>query len=189
MQGSQRLPSEVMPGRKSGECTFVMKKTIIRMHHKRRRIIAEKAAEPVGAYPHATQAGPFLFISGIGPRRKGSSTIPGVVLDADGRVVDYDIEAQTHAVFANLRYILEAAGYAMDDVVDVMVFLTNMQADFKAFNRIYARYFGEIQPSRTTVEVGALPTPIAVELKVVAWKPPLTRQRTHARPAPRPPHQ
>ncbi len=137
----------------------------------RRRIISDRAAEPVGAYPHATQVGPFLFVSGIGPRRKGRKAIPGVVLDAEGRVVEYDIVEQTHAVFDNLRHILDAAGYRMEHIVDVTVFLTNMKADFAAFNAVYREYLGGIQPSRTTVEVGALPTPIAVELKVVAWNP------------------
>lgn len=142
------------------------------MKPQRRRIISEAAAEPVGAYPHATQVGPFLFISGIGPRRKRHAGIPGVTFDREGNVKAYDIEVQTRAVFENLQHILDAAGYTMEDVVDVMVFLTNMKADFPRFNRIYAEYFGRIQPSRTTVEVGALPTPIAVELKVVAWKSP-----------------
>ncbi len=141
------------------------------MRWQRRLIISNKAAEPVGAYPHATQVGPFLFVSGIGPRRRHQSTIPGVELDPNGKIISYDIEVQTHAVFENLHHILKAAGYRMNDIVDVTVFLTNMQADFHSFNRIYREYLGEARPSRTTVEVGALPTPIAVELKIIAWKP------------------
>ncbi len=128
-----------------------------------------RAPEPVGAFPHARRVGPFLFLSGIGPRKKGSKEIPGVTLDDRGAIADYDIEVQTRAVFENVRFVLEDAGASWDRIVDVTVFLTNMKADFPAFNRLYAEFFATNQPTRTTVEVGALPTPIAVELKVIAW--------------------
>jgi len=134
--------------------------------------ISHRAAEPVGAFPHAKRVGDLLFLSGIGPRRRGSRDIPGVTLDAGGDVVDHDIAAQTHAVFENVRFVLEDAGADWADIVDVQVFLTNMKRDFATFNRIYAEYFagdGKPNPTRTTVEVGALPTPIAVELKVIAF--------------------
>lgn len=127
-----------------------------------------EAPEPVGAYPHARRVGNLLFLSGVGPRQRGSEKIPGVELDADGNIVSYDIEAQCHSVFKNVRTILEAAGSSWNQLVDVTVFLTNMQADFKTFNRLYAEYFKENQPARTTVEVNALPTPIAIELKCIA---------------------
>ena len=132
-------------------------------------IVSDGAPEPVGAYPHARRAGDFLFLSGIGPRKRGSSEIPGVRIDAAGNVATHDIEVQTLAVFENVRQVLEAAGAAWDDIVDVQVFLTDMKRDFTAFNRIYADHFKENRPTRTTVEVGALPTPIAVELKVIAY--------------------
>lgn len=131
-----------------------------------------RAPEPVGAYPHAKRVGQWLFLSGVGPRRRGSREIPGVTLDANGRVIAYDIEEQCRSAFANVRLILEDAGAAWGDIVDVTVFLTDMKRDFPAFNRLYAEAFsgpGRPNPTRTTIEVGALPTPIAVELKVIAF--------------------
>lgn len=132
-------------------------------------IVSSRAPEPVGAFPHAKRVGPFLFLSGIGPRKRGSKEIPGVTLDAEGNVVAYDIKAQTLAVFENVRFVLEDAGARWEDIVDVTVFLTDMKRDFSLFNRLYAESFKTNRPTRTTVEVGALPTPIAVELKVVAY--------------------
>ncbi len=127
-----------------------------------------KAPEPVGAYPYTRKVGNLLFLSGVGPRQRGAKEIPGVKRDEQGNIVDYDIEAQCHAVFANVRYILEEAGSQWDKLVDVTVFLTNMKRDFPTYNRIYAEYFKENQPCRTTVEVNALPTEIAIELKCIA---------------------
>jgi 2-aminomuconate deaminase len=132
------------------------------------RVVSKRAPEPVGAYPHARRVGNLLFLSGIGPRKRGSKEIPGVTLDANGNVVAYDIEAQCRSVFANVRAVLEDAGSSWERIVDVTVFLTHMRDDFPAFNRLYAEYFASNQPTRTTLEVNALPTPIAVELKVIA---------------------
>ena len=132
------------------------------------RIDSEKAPEPVGLYPHARRVGNLLFLSGVGPRARDKKEIPGVELDADGNILSYDIEAQCHSVFTNVRYILEEAGSSWDRLVDVTVFLTNMKDDFKTYNRIYAEYFKDNQPCRTTVEITALPTPIAIELKCIA---------------------
>ncbi|MGH7495923.1 MAG: RidA family protein [bacterium] len=131
-------------------------------------ILSAGAPEPVGAYPHARRAGDLLFLSGIGPRERGSKNIPGVELDEQGNVLSYDIAAQCHSVFKNVRMILEEAGANWDQLVDVTVFLTNMKADFSIFNAIYTQYFNTNQPCRTTVEVNALPTPIAIELKCIA---------------------
>lgn len=129
-----------------------------------------QAPEPVGPYPHARKVGNLLFLSGVGPRKRGSKEIPGVTLDEHKNIVAYDIETQCHAVFQNVRFILEASGSRWENLVDVTVYLTNMKADFAVFNRIYAEYFPnpETQPCRTTVEVNALPTPIAIELKCIA---------------------
>src|SRR5580765_5757045 len=127
-----------------------------------------RAPEPVGVYPHARRVGDLLFLSGVGPRERGAKDIPGVELDALGNVVSYDIEKQCRSVFQNVRYILEDAGSSWDKIVDVTVYLTNMKADFAAYNKVYAEYFAENRPCRTTVEVNALPTPIAIELKVIA---------------------
>jgi 2-aminomuconate deaminase len=127
-----------------------------------------RAPEPVGAYPYTRQVGQLLFLSGVGPRERGNPHIPGNQTDEHGQVIAYDIEAQCHAVFRNVRYILEEAGSSWDQLVDVTVFLTNMKQDFATYNRIYAEYFRDHQPCRTTVEVNALPTPIAIELKCVA---------------------
>src|ERR1700758_4409575 len=132
---------------------------------------SSRAPEPVGAFPHAKRVGNLLFLSGIGPRVRGSKEIPGVRLDSAGNIVNYDIEAQCRAVFENVRLVLEDAGANWNDVVDVTVFLTNMKRDFPIYNTVYAQYFagnGKPNPTRTTIEVGALPTPIAVELKVIA---------------------
>ena len=129
---------------------------------------SSRAPEPVGPYPHARRVGDLLFLSGIGPRRRGAEDIPGVELDNAGRIVAYDIETQCHAVLQNVRYILEDAGSAWENIVDVTVFLTNMKADFAAYNRIYAEYFADNKPCRTTIGVHSLPTPIAIELKVIA---------------------
>lgn len=129
---------------------------------------SDKAPEPVGAYPHARKVGNLLFLSGVGPRKRGSKEIPGVTLNGAGLIETYDIEAQCHSVFQNVRLILEGAGSRWENLVDVTVFLTNMKADFPTFNRIYAEYFKDNQPCRTTVEINALPTPIAIELKCIA---------------------
>ena len=131
-------------------------------------IISSQAPEPVGPYPHARRVGNLLFLSGVGPRARGTNEIPGVELDDKGNIISHDITAQCHAVFKNVRYILEEAGSRWENLVDVTVFLTNMKADFPAFNRIYAEYFKGHQPCRTTVEVNRLPTPIAIELKCIA---------------------
>ncbi len=127
-----------------------------------------KAPEPVGAYPYTRKVGNLLFLSGVGPRQRGTKEIAGTIKDENGNIIDYDIEAQCHAVFANVRHILEEAGSDWSQLVDVTVFLTNMKRDFPTYNRIYASYFTENQPCRTTVEVGALPTAIAIELKCIA---------------------
>jgi len=133
-----------------------------------RSIVSARAPEPVGPFPHAKQVGNLIFVSGIGPRKRGSREIPGVTLDGAGNVVAYDFETQCRAVFDNIRMVLEDAGSGWDRIVDVTGFLTDIKADFAAYNRLYGEYFAENQPARTTVEVSRLPTPIAVELKVIA---------------------
>lgn len=130
-------------------------------------IFSDKAPDPVGAYPHARRVGNLLFLSGVGPRKRGSTTIPGVTLDGQGNVLSYDIAVQCHSVFENVRHILDAADARWEDIVDVTVFLTNMKDDFPTVNRIYAEYFSKNLPCRTTIEVSAFPTPIAIELKCV----------------------
>lgn len=131
-------------------------------------INSSKAPEPVGLYPHAKRVGNLLFLSGVGPREKGTKQIPGVELDADGRIQSYDIEKQCRSVFNNVRNILEEAGSSWNNIVDVTVFLTNMKDDFQIYNQLWAEYFGENPPCRTTLEINCLPTPIAIELKVIA---------------------
>ena len=131
-------------------------------------IQTEKAPEPVGNYPHARKVGNLLFLSGIGPRKPGTNVIPGVMMDGQGNAVGHDIEAQCHSVFENVRIILEESGSSWDNLVDITVFLTNMQRDFDTYNQIYGDYFKNNQPCRTTVEVSCLPTPIAIELKCIA---------------------
>jgi 2-aminomuconate deaminase len=128
----------------------------------------DKAPKPVGLYPHARRVGNLLFLSGVGPRKAGTNEIPGNVYDQDGKLVNYDIEAQCASVFENVKTILEEAGSSWDKLVDVTVFLTNMEKDFAAYNRMYAQYFQTNQPCRTTLGITALPTPIAIELKCIA---------------------
>lgn len=135
----------------------------------RNDIRADQAPAPVGAYPHARRAGPLLFLSGVGPRAPGSGEVPGNRYGDEGQLTGYDIAAQCRAVFRNVEAILRAAGARREDLVDVTVFLTDMQRDFATFNHAWARFFPDHQPCRTTVEVRALPTPIAVELKCIAW--------------------
>jgi 2-aminomuconate deaminase len=135
------------------------------------RVISERAAAPVGAFPHARRVGNLLFLSGIGPRLRGSKEIPGVTLDSQGNVVDHDIAVQCKSVFENVRAILEDAGTTWDRLVDVTVFLTDMESDWAVYNRLWAEHFKETQPCRTTVEVTRLPTAIAIELKCIATMP------------------
>ena len=132
------------------------------------KINSSGAPEPVGSYPHARKVGNLLFLSGVGPRKRNSESIPGVNINNNGDIVSYSIREQCIAVFENVRLVLKDSGAEWDDIVDVTVFLTNMKDDFKVFNELYKKYFCEPFPTRTTVEVLSLPTPIAIELKVVA---------------------
>ena len=132
------------------------------------KINSDRAPQAVGLYPHARKIGNLLFLSGVGPRKSGQIEIPGVELNDKGEIINYDIAAQCHSVFNNIRLILDDAGSSWDNIVDVQVFLTNMKDDFKTYNKIYAEYFKENQPCRTTIEIKSLPTPIAIELKVIA---------------------
>ena len=136
------------------------------------RISTDNAPKPVGSYPHARRVGELLFLSGVGPRVAGSdatdSAVPGLQLDKNGNFLEFDFEAQCRSVFENVRAILEASGSSWNELVDVTVFLVNMKRDFHTYNRIYAEYFKDNQPCRTTVEINSLPTPIAIELKCIA---------------------
>ena len=133
-----------------------------------RKFNSDRAPQAVGLYPHARKVGNFLFLSGVGPRKAGQTDIPGVTLNANGEIKSYNIDEQCHSVFNNIKYILEDAGSSWEKIVDVQVFLTNMKDDFKTYNKIYADYFKNNQPCRTTIEIKSLPTPIAIELKVIA---------------------
>ncbi len=130
--------------------------------------VTDNASTPLGAYPHARRVGNLLFLSGIGPRDPKDNSIPGLEVDAAGNIIKYDIEAECHAVFANIKTVLEASGSSWDKIIDVTVFLTNIKNDFPVYNKVYADYFTSVQACRTTVEVKSLPTPIAIELKVIA---------------------
>jgi len=131
-------------------------------------INTDKASSPLGAYPHARRVGNLLFMSGIGPRSPIDNSIPGLKLDEQGHILSYDIEAECHAVFANVKAVLEASGSSWEKIVDVTVFLTNMKEDFPIYNKIYGDYFRDVHACRTTVGVVNLPTPISIELKVIA---------------------
>lgn len=129
------------------------------------------APKPVGAYPHARKVGNLLFLSGIGPREPEGDGIPGLTRSISGNYTSFDFEAQVHSVMRNVRAVLEASGAQWEDLVDVTVFLVNMERDFDTFNRIYAQYFTGNQPCRTTLGIDRLPTPIAIELKCIAYLP------------------
>ena len=131
-------------------------------------INTDKASTPLGAYPHARKVGSLLFLSGIGPRDPKDNSIPGLELDKEGNIIKYDIGAECRSVFANVKAVLEASGSCWNKIVDVTVFLTNMKKDFQLYNEIYGEYFKDVQACRTTIEVKSLPTPIAIELKVIA---------------------
>jgi 2-aminomuconate deaminase len=132
----------------------------------------ERAPKPVGSYPHSRKAGNLLFLSGVGPRiaksNENDSSVPGLKLDHNGNFLAFDFEAQCHSVFQNVKSILEESGSSWDQLIDVTVFLVNMKRDFATYNKIYAEYFKDNQPCRTTVEINSLPTPIAIELKCIA---------------------
>lgn len=138
------------------------------MAEENKSVISSTAPESVGLYPHAKKVGNLLFLSGIGPRQKGEKKIPGVEQDEKGNIISYDIEKQCHSVFRNVKTVLEESGSSWDKIIDVIVFLTNMKADFPAYNKLWAEYFSNNPPCRTTVEIKSLPTPIAIELKVIA---------------------
>lgn len=130
---------------------------------------SDHAPEPVGNYPHAKRVGDLLFLSGIGPRKRGTKEIPGVTLDAQGEVISYDILAQCQSVFENVEQVLVDSGASLDHLVDVTVFLTHMKEDFARYNEAYGKFFDKVRPTRTTVEISSLPTPIAIELKCIAY--------------------
>ena len=129
---------------------------------------SNNAPEPVGAYPHSRRVGNLLFLSGVGPRVRNSDIIPGVEMDKKGKVISYDIEKQCVSVFNNIKSILEDSGSCWENIIDVTVFLTNMKSDFKIYNKVYSDFFKDNKPCRTTVEILSLPTPINIELKVIA---------------------
>ncbi len=132
------------------------------------RISTDKAPKPVGLYPHARKVGNLLFLSGIGPRKPGTDEIPGLTLDKNGNFLEFDFAEQCRSVFENVRIVLEESGSSWDKLVDVTVFLVDMKRDFQTYNKIYAEYFKDNQPCRTTVAINSLPTPIAIELKCIA---------------------
>jgi 2-aminomuconate deaminase len=132
---------------------------------------SSRAPEPVGLYPHARRVGNLLFLSGVGPRERGTKKIPGVELGPDGKILSYDIAAQCQSVFKNVKAILEDSGTSWENLVDVTVYLTNMKDDFPTYNKLWAEYFKENLPCRTTLEINCLPTPIAIELKCIAVMP------------------
>lgn len=141
---------------------------LLTRNQKPETIHTENAAKPLGAYPHARRVGNLLFLSGIGSRSAKDNSIPGLEQDEKGNIISYDIEAECHSCFANIKAILEASGSSWEKIIDVTVFLTNMKKDFPIYNKVYGEYFKDVQACRTTVEVKSLPTPIAIELKVIA---------------------
>ena len=147
--------------------------TLISPHSQQQLIMSKsinssKAPEPVGNYPHARRMGNLLFLSGVGPRERGAEKIPGIEVSDDGKIISYDIAAQCHSVFKNVKNILEDSGSSWEEIIDVTVYLTNMKDDFPIYNKLWAEYFSVNPPCRTTIEINCLPTPIGIELKVIA---------------------
>jgi len=136
------------------------------------RINSQNAPKPMGLYPHARKVGNLLFLSGVGPRAGGSGSeeanIPGLKFDKNGNYETFDFEAQCRSVFENVKLILEESGSSWENLVDVTTFLVDMKRDFKTYNRVYAEYFKDNQPCRTTIGISALPSPISIELKCIA---------------------
>ena len=131
-------------------------------------ILTDKAAKPLGLYPHSKKVGNLLFLSGIGPRKAGSDQIPGLSLDKYGNYLAFDFEEQVRSVFDNVKTVLEESGSSWNQLVDVTVYLVNMKRDFHTYNKLYAEYFGDAMPCRTTIEVSSLPSSISIELKCIA---------------------
>ena len=148
--------------------TFLQNQKIYALNTMIKKNITKKAPAPVGNYPHSVEIDGMLYLSGIGPRNHVDNSIPGNEYDMNGNLTNYDIEQQTHAVFKNIKAILEGSNSSWENLIDITVFLTNMKNDFKKFNDIYNLRFPEANVCRTTVEVNALPTDIAVELKCIA---------------------
>jgi 2-aminomuconate deaminase len=159
------LTKRLKPGPNSYICPYIK---VFKMSNNI-KIESSKAPEPVGLYPHARKVGDFIYYSGIGPRERGTKKIPGVELDENGNITSYDIATQCRSVFNNLKLVVEDSGADWKNVVDVTIFLTNMKADFKTYNEIYAEYFKDNQPCRTTIEIKSLPTPIGIEIKAIAY--------------------
>lgn len=131
-------------------------------------VVAGKAT-PRGKFPHYKRAGDFIFVSGTSSRRPDNS-FEGVEVDAMG-VTNLDIRAQTRAVIRNIGDILQAAGADLTDLVECQVFLVNMN-DFGGFNQVWAEFFDQNGPTRTTVAVHQLPHPhLVIEIRAVAYKP------------------
>ena len=132
-------------------------------------IISDNAPVAVGAYPHARRVGDFVFLSGVGPRQPKTNDIPGgPIKDKEGNPLNYDIRDQTEACILNIKAILKSSGAKLEDIIDVTSFLVDMDRDFEGYNEVYGRFFTNIQATRTTLAITALPTPIAVEMKVIA---------------------
>jgi 2-aminomuconate deaminase len=131
-------------------------------------LLTDKAAKPLGLYPHSRKVGQLLFLSGIGPRKAGTDEIPGLTLDKYGNYITFDFEAQCRSVFENVKTVLEESGSKWENLVDVTVYLVNMKRDFHTYNKLYAEYFKNAMPCRTTVEVSSLPSSISIELKCIA---------------------
>jgi 2-aminomuconate deaminase len=132
-------------------------------------------AQPRGRFPHIKRAGDYLFVSGTSSRR-ADNTIAGADTDSSG-ATKLDIRAQTRALIENIRDILASMDAEFKDLVEISTFLLNMN-DFVGYNEVYAEYFDENGPARTTVAVRELPHPhLLIEMKAIAYKPVATAER------------
>lgn len=131
--------------------------------------VVQGKAQPRGRFPHIKRAGDYLFVSGTSSRRP-DNTIAGAEADSSG-TTHLDIRVQTRALIENIRDILASMDAQLADLVEISTFLVNMN-DFPGYNEVYANYFDESGPTRTTVAVHQLPHPhLLIEMKAIAYRP------------------
>lgn len=135
----------------------------------KQNISCDQIPTPVGSYAHARKVGDWLYLSALGPHRAGSDEVAGLKLNPDGRVHSHDIVMQTRATLENIEAVLNTAGGSLKNVVDVVVYLTDIKNDHKKFCGVFNEVFAGIDPARTIMEVGFLDGKAAIQIKATAF--------------------